>query len=327
MSKPEAQWFNDCYKSLFDTPLSHWLQTLPAQLDHWQRNSKHGEFDKWCRLLAKLPSTTPSNIELDEKVAVGSLADVDVYTQKKISGLLQQFMPWRKGPFYVHDIHIDTEWRSDWKWDRVYPHITPLKNRTVLDVGCGSGYHMWRMLGQGASRVIGIDPTQLFFIQFQAIKHFIPRNDIHFLPLGIEEMQPLNAFDTVFSMGVLYHRKDPIQFLNQLKHQLRKGGELVLETLVVDGDEQTVLMAGERYAQMRNVWFLPSTKALAVWLERVGFENIRVVDVNHTTLDEQRSTPWMDSQSLKDFLDPEDITRTIEGYPAPQRAVLIANRK
>ncbi|WP_273346903.1 tRNA 5-methoxyuridine(34)/uridine 5-oxyacetic acid(34) synthase CmoB [Alteromonas australica] len=327
MSKPEAQWFNDCYKSLFDTPLSHWLQTLPAQLDHWQRNSKHGEFDKWCRLLAKLPSTTPSNIELDEKVAVGSLADVDVYTQKKISGLLQQFMPWRKGPFYVHDIHVDTEWRSDWKWDRVYPHITPLKNRTVLDVGCGSGYHMWRMLGQGASRVIGIDPTQLFFIQFQAIKHFIPRNDIHFLPLGIEEMQPLNAFDTVFSMGVLYHRKDPIQFLNQLKHQLRKGGELVLETLVVDGDEQTVLMAGERYAQMRNVWFLPSTKALAVWLERVGFENIRVVDVNHTTLDEQRSTPWMDSQSLKDFLDPEDITRTIEGYPAPQRAVLIANRK
>ena len=327
MSKPEAQWFNDCYKSLFDTPLSHWLQTLPAQLDHWQRNSKHGEFDKWCRLLAKLPSTTPSNIELDEKVAVGSLADVDVYTQKKISGLLQQFMPWRKGPFYVHDIHVDTEWRSDWKWDRVYPHITPLKNRTVLDVGCGSGYHMWRMLGQGASRVIGIDPTQLFFIQFQAIKHFIPRNDIHFLPLGIEEMQPLNAFDTVFSMGVLYHRKDPIQFLNQLKHQLRKGGELVLETLVVDGDEQTVLMAGERYAQMRNAWFLPSTKALAVWLERVGFENIRVVDVNHTTLDEQRSTPWMDSQSLKDFLDPEDITRTIEGYPAPQRAVLIANRK
>ena len=327
MSKPEAQWFNDCYKSLFDTPLSHWLQTLPAQLDHWQRNSKHGEFDKWCRLLAKLPSTTPSNIELDEKVAVGSLADVDVYTQKKISGLLQQFMPWRKGPFYVHDIHVDTEWRSDWKWDRVYPHITPLKNRTVLDVGCGSGYHMWRMLGQGASRVIGIDPTQLFFIQFQAIKHFIPRDDIHFLPLGIEEMQPLNAFDTVFSMGVLCHRKDPIQFLNQLKHQLRKGGELVLETLVVDGDEQTVLMAGERYAQMRNVWFLPSTKALAVWLERVGFENIRVVDVNHTTLDEQRSTPWMDSQSLKDFLDPEDITRTIEGYPAPQRAVLIANRK
>jgi tRNA (mo5U34)-methyltransferase len=183
------------------------------------------------------------------------------------------------------------------------------------------------MLGCDASRVVGIDPTQLFLIQFQAIKHFIPDNRIHFLPLGIEEMQPLNAFDTVFSMGVLYHRKDPIQFLTQLKHQLRKGGELVLETLVVDGDAQTVLMAGERYAQMRNVWFLPSTDALTVWLARLGFENIRVVDKNFTTLDEQRATEWIEGQSLKDFLDPEDITRTIEGYPAPQRAVIVANRK
>jgi tRNA (mo5U34)-methyltransferase len=188
------------------------------------------------------------------------------------------------------------------------------------------------MLGEGANNVIGIDPTQLFLIQFHAIKQFIskssaPSENIHFLPMGIEDMQPLRAFDTVFSMGVLYHRKDPMAFLQQLKDQLRKGGELVLETLVVDGDENTVLMAGERYAQMRNVWFLPSTAALSVWLGRLGFENIRVVDINHTTLDEQRATPWMETQSLKDFLDPEDITRTIEGYPAPQRAVIVANKK
>ncbi|MDP2535585.1 tRNA 5-methoxyuridine(34)/uridine 5-oxyacetic acid(34) synthase CmoB [Alteromonas stellipolaris] len=327
MTKPESAWFNDCYKSILDTPLAHWLQTLPAQMNEWQKSQKHGEFDKWCRLLAKIPTTTPSSIQLVDEVRVGTANDIDHYTQKKILGLLQQFMPWRKGPFHIHDIHVNTEWRSDWKWDRVAPHISPLKNRTVLDVGCGSGYHMWRMLGNDASRVVGIDPTQLFLIQFQAIKHFIPDNRIHFLPLGIEQMQPLNAFDTVFSMGVLYHRKDPIQFLTQLKHQLRKGGELVLETLVVDGDAQTVLMAGERYAQMRNVWFLPSTDALTVWLERLGFENIRVVDKNFTTLDEQRATEWIEGQSLKDFLDPEDITRTIEGYPAPQRAVIVANRK
>jgi len=332
MSKLEQTWLNDCYKSLLDSPLSHWLQTLPALMDSWQRNGKHGEFDKWCRLLNKLPSTTPSNVHLATSVTVGSVDDINDYTAKQIEGLLKQFMPWRKGPYHIHDIHIDTEWRSDWKWDRVVPHITSLKDRSVLDVGCGSGYHMWRMLGEGASKVIGIDPTQLFLIQFQAVKHFmqhdsVKRDNIHFLPMGIEDMQPLKAFDTVFSMGVLYHRKDPMAFLTQLKDQLRKGGELILETLVVDGDENTVLMAGERYAQMRNVWFLPSTAALTVWLSRLGFENIKVVDVNHTTLDEQRSTEWMDTQSLKDFLMPEDITRTIEGYPAPQRAVIVANKK
>ncbi|MEP4101842.1 tRNA 5-methoxyuridine(34)/uridine 5-oxyacetic acid(34) synthase CmoB, partial [Paraglaciecola sp.] len=135
-----------------------------------------------------------------------------------------------------------------------------------------------------------------------------------------------NAFDTVFSMGVLYHRRSPIDFLYQLKNQLKKGGELVLETLVVEGDAQTVFMPGDRYAQMRNVWYLPSTAALTLWLQRVGFTNIRVVDVAATTIEEQRATEWMDTQSLVDFLDPDDHSKTIEGYPAPVRAVLIANK-
>ncbi|NMH61107.1 tRNA 5-methoxyuridine(34)/uridine 5-oxyacetic acid(34) synthase CmoB [Alteromonas ponticola] len=326
MSRLQDIWFAHCYQSLLNTPLAHWLQTLPAQIEHWQKHELHGEFNKWCKLLQKLPATSPDDIQLHDSVTIGKSEDITDYQHKQITGLLKQFMPWRKGPFHVHGIHIDTEWRSDWKWDRVSPHISSLKDRYVLDVGCGSGYHMWRMLGEGAKGVYGIDPTQLFLIQFHAIQHFIKHEHIHFLPLGIEQMQPLNAFDTVFSMGVLYHRKDPMLFLNQLKHQLRRGGELVLETLVVDGDENTVMMAGERYAQMRNVWFLPSVEALKVWLSRLGFEDIKAVDVNTTTLEEQRSTEWMTNNSLKDFLDPNDVSKTIEGAPAPKRAVLVATR-
>lgn len=327
MASRHTDWFSDCYQHLLTTPLAHWLETLPAQLTDWYKEARHGEFDKWVRLLNKLPETTPTSIELKDRVEFGVQDDIDTYTQKQITGLLQQFMPWRKGPFFIHGIHIDTEWRSDWKWDRVAPHISSLANRHVLDVGCGSGYHMWRMLADAPSSVIGIDPTPLFLIQFHAIKHFYRNNHIHLLPLGIEQMQPLEAFDTVFSMGVLYHRRDPVAFLYQLKHQLRKGGELVLETLVVDGDDTTVFMPAGRYAQMRNVWFLPSTSALTQWLERVGFTDIRVVDVSMTSTEEQRSTDWMTSQSLEDFLDPDDNTRTREGYPAPQRAVLVATRK
>ena len=209
MSKPEATWFNDCYKSLFDTPLSHWLQTLPAQLDHWQRNSKHGEFDKWCRLLAKLPSTTPSNIELDEKVAVGSLADVDVYTQKKISGLLQQFMPWRKGPFYVHDIHVDTEWRSDWKWDRVYPHITPLKNRTVLDVGCGKGEHREKI--SKVANYVGVDFNKSY--KPEAIC------DLNTERLPFED----NTVTAIILDNAIEHFYDIPKVINELVRVSRKG--------------------------------------------------------------------------------------------------------
>lgn len=317
-------WFKAFYQQIAMTKLSPWLETLPSQLARWEKESQHGEFAKWCRLLEKLPETSPSSIAFGNLVKIGEKSDIDEYTQKKILGLLKQFMPWRKGPFHLHGIHIDTEWRSDWKWDRVSPHISSLKHKTVLDVGCGSGYHMWRMLNDSPEMVVGIDPTQLFLIQFQAIKHFAGNHPIHLLPVGIEQMPTLKTFDTVFSMGVLYHRKSPFEFLQQLKNQLRPGGELVLETLVVDGDENTVLVPGERYAQMRNVWFLPSTKALEHWLARLGFKNIRTVDTDFTSLEEQRSTDWMQNHSLKDFLDPEDISKTIEGYPAPCRATLIA---
>lgn len=321
----EIKWFNDFYKHIADTKLSHWLEELPRQLADWQRQQLHGDFAKWHKLVNKLPNTQVSQVNLVDKVEIGVESDIDEYTQKQIIGLLKQFKPWRKGPFNLHGIHIDTEWRSDWKWERVLPHLAPLDGRYVLDIGCGSGYHLWRMRGENAKLVVGVDPSQLFLMQFQAIKHFNPDPNVHLLPIGVEHLPELKAFDTVFSMGVLYHRRSPIEFLQQLKVQLRKGGQLVLETLVVEGDQHTVLMAGDRYAQMRNVWFLPSTGALTLWMKRVGFTNIKVVDIQPTTIQEQRKTEWMESLSLADFLDPKDPSKTIEGYPAPLRAVITAN--
>ena len=236
-----------------------------------------------------------------------------------------QLKPWRKGPYQLNGVFVDTEWRSDFKWERLAPYISDLKDRYVLDVGCGSGYHLWRMKGAGAKFVVGIDPTQLFLAQFWAVQHFIQNPDVNLLPLGIDDLPELKAFDTVFSMGVLYHRKSPMDFLQQLKRQLAPGGELILETLIIEGDENTVLVPQDRYAKMRNVWFIPSAKALEKWLEKVGFNSIRLVNIDQTSLDEQRKTEWIDTESLEDFLDPNDPSKTIEGYPAPLRAIFVAN--
>ncbi|MAD74140.1 MAG: tRNA 5-methoxyuridine(34)/uridine 5-oxyacetic acid(34) synthase CmoB [Rheinheimera sp.] len=316
--------FTPFYAKLATNKLHNWLQTLPAQLAQWQKHALHGDFKQWQKVVGHLPATTVSTCELSTAVQFGSAADINAGEAERIRYLLQQLKPWRKGPFSIHGIEIDTEWRSDFKWNRVLPHISPLQGRYVLDVGCGSGYHLWRMRGEGANFVVGIDPSQLFYSQFQAIKHFNPDPEVHLIPVGIDDMPPLAQFDTVFSMGVLYHRRSPLDFLQQLKQQLRPGGELILETLVVTGDENTVLVPGERYAKMRNVWFIPSTLALCHWLSRLGFKNPKVVDLNTTTLEEQRATPWMENESLIDFLDPTDHSKTIEGYPAPQRAVIIA---
>lgn len=318
--------FNNFYKTIASNRLSHWLNTLPAQLTQWSENHLHGEFAQWQKTLKALPKTNSSSLNITTAVNVGERIDINEGEFKRIENLLKKFKPWRKGPYHIHGLHVDTEWRSDFKWDRLAPHISNLENRYVLDIGCGSGYHLWRMRGAGAKFVVGIDPTQLFLTQFQAVQHFIKDDNVNLLPLGVEQLPELNAFDTVFSMGVLYHRKSPIDFLYQLKSQLVKGGELVLETLIVDGDENTVLVPGERYAKMRNVWFLPSSDAMCAWLTRCGFHNIRVVNTDITALDEQRKTDWIDTESLQDFLDPDDNSKTIEGYPAPKRAIFIANK-
>lgn len=318
--------FRPFYQQIATSPLSAWLETLPAQLKQWEKQA-HGDYAKWAKIVDFLPELQASHIDLKSAVLSQGDFELSAGERQRIIYHLKQLMPWRKGPYHLFGIHIDCEWRSDFKWDRVRPHLAPLKDRLVLDVGCGSGYHMWRMVGEGAKMVVGIDPTELFLCQFEAVRKLL-NNDrrANLIPLGIEQMQPLGVFDTVFSMGVLYHRKSPFEHFTQLRNQLKQGGELVLETLVIDGDENTVLVPQDRYAKMKNVYFIPSVKALILWLEKSGFRNVRCVDVEITSLDEQRKTEWLENESLIDFLDPQDHSRTIEGYPAPKRAVVLANK-
>ncbi|WP_335337204.1 tRNA 5-methoxyuridine(34)/uridine 5-oxyacetic acid(34) synthase CmoB [Sedimenticola thiotaurini] len=307
--------------------LESWAEQLPTQLEQIFNQRPHGDLDRWLAAIARLPTLKPAQVTLDDaRVSVTGTRPLTESERSEIHDLLQQLHPWRKGPFQLHGIPIDTEWRSDWKWDRLRPHISPLGGRSVLDIGCGNGYHCWRMAGEGAELVIGIDPTQLFLAQFLAVRHFLgPDWPVHLLPMGIEDLPAnLRAFDSVFSMGVLYHRRSPIDHLYELKAALRPGGELVLETLVIEGDAGKVLVPEGRYAKMRNVWFIPTAETLAGWLKRCGFRDVRVVDVTPTTTQEQRATDWMRFESLADYLDPQNQSRTIEGYPAPLRAILLA---
>lgn len=310
-------------QQLAGTPLQDWAAGLPGQLDA-KLAVGHGDLERWFAAVAALPTLHVEHAELREALRLEGACDET--TRAALNSALQGLIPWRKGPFELFGVHIDTEWRSDWKWSRVAPHLD-LAGKRILDVGCGNGYYMWRMLGAGAEAVVGVDPNWLFLNQFLAVKNYLPDAAAWHLPLALEELPAkLEGFDTVFSMGVLYHRRSPIDHLLDLKDTLLRGGELVLETLVVEGDAQQVLVPEDRYAMMRNVWFLPSVPALELWLRRAGFVDVRCVDVSTTSVAEQRATDWMRFQSLPDFLDPADHSRTVEGLPAPTRAVLLARK-
>jgi len=312
---------------LLETPLRRWLEQLPEQVERVWRERPHGDMARWRDAISRLPDLPTQQIALNaSRVAAGKASDCDDATRQRLAETLMELHPWRKGPYEICGLSVETEWRSDWKWDRIQPYIQPLAGRLVLDVGCGNGYHGWRMTGEGARQVIGIDPTQLFVMQFEAIRHFLgEQHPLQVLPLGIEDLPDnLQGFDTVFSMGVFYHRRSPFAHLSELKGALRRGGELVLETLVIEGGEGQVLVPEGRYAKMRNVWFIPTTHTLQSWLRRAGFVDIQLIHSGLTSIDEQHSTDWMRFESLPDYLDPVDQSRTLEGYPAPRRAIFLA---
>ncbi|RLU03296.1 MAG: tRNA 5-methoxyuridine(34)/uridine 5-oxyacetic acid(34) synthase CmoB [Ketobacter sp.] len=317
--------FQAFYDHASRTPLAPFVPALRSVLSRVEPD-KHGDFARWQQAVQDLPQVAIASMALDQSVVrAGEPGDVNDSTRKQIEQCLRGLHPWRKGPFEICGVQIDTEWRSDWKWDRLAPHIDSLQGRMVLDIGCGSGYHLWRMLGAGAAMTVGVDPSLLFQLQFRALEHFIGQQPVYHLPLGIEHLPAeMRVFDTVFSMGVLYHRRSPFDHLIELRDLLRPGGQLVLETLVIEGEQGQVLVPDGRYARMGNVWFLPSVPTLIQWLQKVRFKNVRCVDVTVTTTQEQRPTDWMTFQSLPDFLDPAEPSKTIEGYPGPRRAILIA---
>lgn len=295
--------------------------------DEFLDGIRYGDHYRWRRLISELPEIKASEFSFGDSIKIGTSQDGDQDRLALLESQLKELIPWRKGPFELFGIQIDSEWRSQLKWQRLEDGISSLAGRRVLDVGSGNGYSSFRMLGEGASLVIGLEPHIPYYGQFCAIKHFVPDQPVYVLPITMEQMPAgLEGFDTVFSMGVLYHRRSPLDHLLQLFGQLRPGGELILETIFVAGGEGFSLVPKDRYARMNNVWFIPSVDTLLQWLDKVGFCNARVIDRSLTTIDEQRQTEWMPFDSLQDALQQKNPTRTIEGYPAPERVVVVCDK-
>lgn len=288
-----------------------------------------GKAGTFRQLLQDLPAAVSSGANLDGKyVRIGTKEDLSADAKNKLSAVLKGLHPWRKGPFDVFGIRIDCEWRSDLKWNRLQNRITPLENRKILDIGSSNGYYLFRMSSAGPRLALGLEPYLTFYYQFCALQQYLHLPHVHCLPIRFEDFPMLaEVFDTVFCMGILYHSRAPLDMLARIRRYLAREGELVLETLVIEDKDDRALCPYPRYAKMHNAYFLPSISCLTGWLRRVGFTDIRCLDVTRTTPEEQRQTEWMTFESLTDFLDPKDPTRTLEGYPAPVRAILLARPK
>lgn len=308
-----------------------WRQELETLLAEKERfiTQVDGNARRLLPLLDRLPQLDEVEVDLDaDMIRIGAEEDLDPQQREELREILMEFRHWRKGPFSIFGVEIDSEWRSDLKWNRIKDQIAPLAGRRILDVGSSCGYYLLRMAASRPRLALGLEPYAPFYCQYLLLQRLIDEPSVHCLPLKLEELPAMSdCFDSIFHMGVLSHQRAPIDALKQLSGLLRRGGELVLETLIVEGEGEWAFCPPKRYAKMHNVFFLPTVACLQGWLERAGFENVRCIDQTWTSSEEQRQTEWIKSESLAAFLDPDDPRKTAEGHPAPLRAVLLAERR
>lgn len=269
-----------------------------------------------------LPTYRNIEVKFGDKVEI-QIDNLSSEFASQIEETARLMKPWRKGPFQLNELFIDSEWQSQIKYNLLEPHFN-LKDKVVGDIGCNNGYYLFRMLTQEPRKLIGFDPSAIYYSQFQFINHFI-QSDIVYELLGVEHVEFYeHKFDTLFCLGVLYHRSDPVAMLKSLFKGLNLGGELILDTFMIDGEGEMCLTPKDRYSKIPNIYFVPTVNALKNWCYRAGFKSVEVLETMKTEPKEQRKTEWIDTQSLEDFLDPEDDTKTVEGYPAPRRVYIKA---
>ena len=279
-------------------------------------------------ILSKISQLEFSNPRQRDDSYSGILFDTD--NENEIESLAKELIPWRKGPFKLGELEIDAEWRSDKKWLRLRDYLPDLRDKTILDIGANNGYYMFQMARHHPKLVLGIDPVIHCKAQFEFVNHFVRSEALKFELLGVEDVSSfLSMFDVIFSMGILYHHRHPLEQLIDIREALKSEGTAIIETIGIPGEQSYCLFPEDKYSKMRNVWFLPTLPCLENWLKRTGFIDIEVISVSQTGIDEQRLTKWCPPphQSLNDFLKKEDHNLTVEGYPAPMRFCLKAKKK
>lgn len=114
--------------------------------------------------------------------------------------------------------------KSAGEWHAFKKILPNFKNKTVLDLGCGFGWHCQYAIEQGAERVIGVDISQKMLEQ--AKKTTSKRIEYH--QSALEDIKfATNSFDIIISSLTFHYIKSWTQMVIKIKNFLRQNGEFI----------------------------------------------------------------------------------------------------
>lgn len=108
------------------------------------------------------------------------------------------------------------------EWHQLKLLFPDLAGKTVLDLGCGYGWHCKFAADRGASQVLGIDQSERMIAE---AKHRNAAACIEYRVCGIYEFDyPEDTFDLVVSNLVLHYLEDLEQVYRLIRRTLKPGG-------------------------------------------------------------------------------------------------------
>ena len=145
-----------------------------------------------------------------------------------------------------------------------------IKNKTILDFGCGSGDFLFKSKNF-FKKGIGIE------LDFKRIKYANNKN-INFFR-NIKEIIKLNLkFDTIFLFHVFEHLTNPDQILIELKSRLKKNGNLIIE--VPHANDLLLKKLSVKSFVNFTLWsehlILHTKESLKCFLKKAGFNNSKI---------------------------------------------------
>ena len=303
-------------------------EIMAARKRYGQKYLSNPHWNAARALFEKLPVVESLEIDLDtDSISIQSQHPLTLAQEQIIEEATTSVIPWRKGPFSLFHQDIDSEWRSQRKWHRISPHLDQVKGKRVIDIGGNNGYFAFRLIPQHPSLILNIDPSARCYYQFELLQRYIQEPRVQYELFGVDDCHMFpRFFHIALFMGIIYHCRSPLDSLQQVLECLTPGGQIIFESMAVPGEQPTALCVPDRYAKMRNAWFVPTSSWMCAWAKTAGFTDVELVSVERLTPEEQRRTELSPYESLKDYLNPDNHEFTIEGHPAPLRAVVVGRK-
>ncbi len=180
-----------------------------------------------------------------------------------------------------------------WNHVRAVRSHVDYKDKAVLDIASFDGLFAFEAESLGASRVVATDCLYRTFDNFMFCREVLgsraipyynisPYNLVDRLDVLLDEnygdeVNPHDRrFDIVQHFGLLYHLRDPMLSLSQARSVLKPGGQLIIESDVVMGvDDSFMLFNGlpnaSRVRDNYSVWWAPTKTCLFEMLEATMF--------------------------------------------------------